>query len=109
MMILMIFIILILIGIAVHYYRELERSEEYIFELESRPNESKIELDNRKLKEELIELRHDYYQANQTVVNYELKLADIENEISKNQFGSVKNLQNKIKTILENTTPSNID
>ena len=76
-------LLIIVIGVAVFYWNQFEEANEYILELEDR-------LDREKYNHEILEKK--VYTAT----------------FEEPHLGSVKNLQNKIKTILENTTPSNI-
>lgn len=109
MAIVIILVILVLIGIAFHYYSELENAEAYIFRLESKVNDLKKE--NKKLvsESEIGELKSRAYQAEQRATKHFSKLEEIRMVISENQHDSAINLQNKIKSILDNSNPSNID
>ena len=109
MAILIILVILVLIGIAFHYYSELENAEDCIFRLESRVDDLKRE--NKKLvsESEIDELKSIAYQAEQRATKHFSKLEEIRIVISENQYDSVINLQNKIKSILDNCDTSNID
>ena len=99
--------ILVLIGIAFHYFTELEDAEAYIFRLESKPHELKEE--NKRLKAQMKDLEDFAYQAGQRATKHFSKLEEISNAISENQYDSVINLQNKLKSILDNSDSSNIE
>lgn len=109
MAIVVILVILVLIGIAFHYYSELEGAEDYIFRLESRVDDFKKE--NKKLvsESEIDEFKSRAYQAEQRATKHFSKLEEIRMVISENQYDSAINLQNKIKSILDNCDTSNID
>lgn len=109
MVIVIILVILVLIGIAFHYYSELEDAEGYIFKLESRVDDLKKENNKLVSESEIDEFKSRAYQAGQRATKHFSKLEEIRMVISENQYDSAINLQNKIKSILDNCDTSNID
>lgn len=100
-------VIMILAIIALYFYIELEKAEDYIFILEDRPYELREE--NKKLKLEKVDLKESSNQAEARAIKHFETLQKIRTAVFQEQnYGSVENLQNKIKTILDDSNSSNI-
>ena len=103
-----IFIIILLIIVAFYLYNELESAEQYIFDLESRPHA--LESENRELKQKNKELSEMVLQAERRATQHFEKIQKIYSKVYQEpNFNSVENLQNIIKTILDDCNSSNIN
>lgn len=94
-------IILVLIGTGLYYFNELAETMDRI---------SKLENDNAQLKSSNETLKDRAYQAEERATRHFEKLQKIRTELYQTQnFGSVQNLQNKLKAILDDSNSSNIN
>ena len=94
-------IILVLIGTGLYYFTEIEESRDRISELEN---------DNARLELSIEGLKDRAYQAEERATKHFEKLQKIRTELYQTQnYGSVENMQNKLKEILDDSNSSNIN